>query len=156
MQVVFQGDAPPPFRGIKPDSARLLFVLVNPRAGAENIRLTLIVNEAEGAPCGEQVTQGSPRIVRPVVPVSGIPGTHKHAHSARTGVGVVGCTPETLRSWVKRFEVDTGRRDGLTAEGRARLKALEKENKELRRANEILKTASAFFAQAELDRKLKR
>ena len=69
---------------------------------------------------------------------------------------MVGCTPETLRSWVKRFEVDTGRRDGLTAEGRARLKALEKENKELRRANEILKTASAFFAQAELDRKLKR
>ena len=60
-----------------------------------------------------------------------------------------GCTPETLRSWVKRFGVDTGRRDGLTAEGRARLKALEKENKELRWANEILKTASAFFALAE-------
>ena len=68
----------------------------------------------------------------------------------------IGCTPETLRSWVKRFEVGTGPRGGLTAEGRARLKALEKENKELRRANDILKTASAFFAQAELDRKLKR
>ena len=49
----------------------------------------------------------------------------------------IGCTPETLRSWVRRFEIDTGRRDGLTAEGRARLKALEKENKELRRANDI-------------------
>lgn len=68
----------------------------------------------------------------------------------------IGCTPETLRAWVRRVEIDTGRRDGMTSEDRARLKALEKENKELRRANEILKTASAFFAQAELDRKLKR
>ena len=67
----------------------------------------------------------------------------------------IGCTPETLRSWVKHNEVDRGRREGLTTEDRERLKALEKENKELRRANEILKTASAFFAQAELDRKLK-
>ena len=67
----------------------------------------------------------------------------------------IGCTPETLRSWVKRNEVDSGRRQGMTTEDRERLKALEKENRELRRANEILKTASAFFAQAELDRKLK-
>ena len=67
----------------------------------------------------------------------------------------IGCTAETLRSWVKQIEIDTGRRDGLTSDDRARLKALEKENKELRRANEILKTASAFFAAAELDRKLK-
>ena len=62
----------------------------------------------------------------------------------------IGCTAETLRSWVKQSEVDTGRRDGMTSDDRARFKALEKENKELRRANEILKTASAFFAQAEL------
>jgi transposase len=68
----------------------------------------------------------------------------------------IGCTAETLRSWVKQEEIDTGRRDGLTTSDRERLKALEKENKELRRANEILKTASAFFAQAELDRKLKK
>ena len=67
----------------------------------------------------------------------------------------IGCTPETLRSWVKQIEIDTGRRDGMTSDDRVRLKALEKENKELRRANEILKTASAFFAAAELDRKLK-
>ena len=67
----------------------------------------------------------------------------------------IGCTPETLRSWVKQTEIDTGRREGLSSEDKERLKALEKENKELRRANEILKTASAFFAQAELDRKLK-
>ncbi len=67
----------------------------------------------------------------------------------------IGCTAETLRSWVKQIEIDTGRRDGMTADDRTRLKALEKENRELRRANEILKTASAFFAAAELDRKLK-
>jgi transposase-like protein len=67
----------------------------------------------------------------------------------------IGCAAETLRSWVKQIEIDTGRRDGMTSDDRARLKALEKENKELRRANEILKTASAFFAAAELDRKLK-
>jgi len=67
----------------------------------------------------------------------------------------IGCTAETLRSWVKQSEIDSGRRDGMSSGDRARLKALEKENKELRRANEILKTASAFFARAELDRKLK-
>ena len=67
----------------------------------------------------------------------------------------IGCTAETLRSWVKQIEIDTGRRDGMSSDDRTRLKALEKENKELRRANEILKTASAFFAAAELDRKLK-
>ena len=69
--------------------------------------------------------------------------------------GKIGCTPETLRTWAKRKEIDSGHRDGVTSDDRTRLKALEKENKELRRANEILKTASAFFAQAELDRKLK-
>ena len=62
--------------------------------------------------------------------------------------GKIGCTAKTLRSWVKQSEIDTGRRDGMTSDDHARLKALEKENKELRRANEILKTASAFFAQA--------
>jgi transposase len=67
-----------------------------------------------------------------------------------------GCTPETLRTWVRRVEVDTGRRDGLTSDERARIKQLERENFELRRANEILRKASAFFAQAELDRRPKR
>lgn len=67
----------------------------------------------------------------------------------------IGCTAETLRKWVQQAERDLGIRDGLTSDDRERLKALEKENKELRRANEILKTASAFFAKAELDRKLK-
>ena len=67
----------------------------------------------------------------------------------------IGCAPQTLHDWVKRYEVDTGLRDGITSEERERIKALEREVKELRRANEILKLASAFFAQAELDRKLK-
>ena len=64
----------------------------------------------------------------------------------------VGCTSETLRQWVRRAERDQGRRPGLTTEERERLKQLERENRELRRANEILRKASAFFAQAELDR----
>ena len=67
----------------------------------------------------------------------------------------IGCVPQTLHEWVKREEVDAGQRDGLTTSERERLKQLERENKELRRANDILKAASAFFAQAELDRRLK-
>lgn len=68
----------------------------------------------------------------------------------------IGCTPTTLNEWVKRHEIDAGLRDGVTSDERDRIKALEREVKELRRANEILKTASAFFAQAELDRVLKK
>ena len=67
----------------------------------------------------------------------------------------IGCVPQTLLEWVKRVEVDTGVRDGVTTAEAQRVKELERENKELRRANEILKLASAFFAQAELDRRLK-
>ena len=67
----------------------------------------------------------------------------------------IGCTAETLRKWVRRAEVDSGRRGGLTTDERARMKELERENRELRRANEILKKASAYFAQAELDRRPK-
>jgi transposase-like protein len=67
----------------------------------------------------------------------------------------IGCTSQTLLGWVKREEVDNGERDGVTTSERERLKALEREVKELRRANEILKLASAFFAQAELDRRTK-
>lgn len=68
---------------------------------------------------------------------------------------MIGCAAPTLLEWVKRHEVDHGQRDGMTTDERERLKALERENRELRKANEILKLASAFFAQAELDRKLK-
>jgi transposase len=67
----------------------------------------------------------------------------------------MGCTTETLRRWVRQSERDTGRRAGMTTDERERLKVLERENAELRRANEILRKASAFFAQAELDRRQK-
>ncbi|WP_448639427.1 transposase [Geodermatophilus sp. URMC 63] len=67
----------------------------------------------------------------------------------------LGINPETLRNWVTQVEIDGGVRPGTTTDDAARIAELERENRELRRANEILKTASAFFAQAELDRRLK-
>ena len=67
----------------------------------------------------------------------------------------IGCVPQTLLTWVQRHEVDTGVRTGVITAEALRVKELEREVKELRRANEILKLASAFFAQAELDRRLK-
>ena len=67
----------------------------------------------------------------------------------------IGCSPDSLKAWLKRVQIDAGEVPGITTEEHEWMKALEKENRELRRANEILKTASAFFAQAELDRKLK-
>ena len=67
----------------------------------------------------------------------------------------IGCVPQTLHEWVKQAEVDAGARPGVTTVEAQRIKELEREVKELRRANEILKLASAFFAQAELDRRLK-
>jgi transposase len=69
--------------------------------------------------------------------------------------GKMGCSPETLRKWVRRAEGDQGVRTGLTSSEREQLKSLERENRELRRANEILRKASAYFAQAELDRRPK-
>ncbi len=68
----------------------------------------------------------------------------------------IGCTGETLRKWVRQAERDQGLRDGTTTEERDRLKALEREVRELRQANEILRKASAYFAQAELDRPFRR
>ena len=67
----------------------------------------------------------------------------------------MGCKPETLRRWVRRTERDAGTRPGLTSSERDRLKQLEREVRELKRANEILRKASAYFAQAELDRRPK-
>ena len=69
--------------------------------------------------------------------------------------GKMGCTAETLRRWVRQAERDQGRRPGLTTDEKARLKDLERENRELKRANEILRLASAYFAKAELDRRAK-
>ncbi len=67
----------------------------------------------------------------------------------------IGSTPQTLLNWVRQHERDTGQREGVTTTQEQRMKELERENRELRKANEILKLASAFFAQAELDRRLK-
>ncbi len=83
-------------------------------------------------------------------------GEHASQWAALTSIAsTIGCTPETLRKWVRRAETDQGLRSDMTTDDRERLKKLERENKELRRANDILRTASAFFAQAELDRRLK-
>ena len=87
--------------------------------------------------------------------------TSEHEHPSRWAAmksvaSKIGCTPETLRSWVNKMEVDNGTKPGVTTEEAERIKALERENKELKRANEILRLASAFFAQAELDRKPKK
>lgn len=86
--------------------------------------------------------------------------TGEHEHKSRWAAiqsvaAKIGCTPETLRSWVNKIEVDSGARPGVTTDQAARLKQLERENRELMRANEILRKAAAFFAQAELDRKLR-
>ena len=83
---------------------------------------------------------------------------HQAEHPSRWATimsiaGKIGCTAQTLNEWVKKAEVDSGRKPGLTTEMAAKLKALERENRELRQANEILRKASAYFAQAELDRR---
>ena len=67
----------------------------------------------------------------------------------------IGCVPQTLHTWVRQHEIDAGQRDGVSTAEAQRIKDLERENRELRKANEILKLASAFFAQAELDRRIK-
>ena len=86
---------------------------------------------------------------------------HEGEHSSRWAAvvsisGKVGCSAQTLNEWVKKAEVDSGQRAGVPSEVSERLKALERENRELRQANEILRKASAYFAQAELDRPFKR
>ena len=81
--------------------------------------------------------------------------THLYGAAIESIASKVGCVPPTLLEWVKKSEVDSGQREGVTTNEREQLKALERENRELRRANEILKLASAFFAQAEHDRRIK-
>jgi len=84
------------------------------------------------------------------------PGQHESRWRAIVSVAAkIGCSANTLNEWVKKAEVDGGKRAGVTTEMAERLKALERENRELRQANEILRKASAYFAQAELDRRPK-
>ncbi len=81
-------------------------------------------------------------------------GEHGSQWAAISSVAAkLGCTAETLRRWVRQTERDEGLRPGLTTDEQQRLKVLERENRELKRANEILRKASAYFAQAELDRR---
>jgi transposase len=81
-------------------------------------------------------------------------GSHPSEWAAISSIAAkIGCKPETLRKWVRRAERDAGKRPGLTTQERERIKELEREVRELRRANEILRKASAYFAQAELDRR---
>ena len=83
-------------------------------------------------------------------------GDHASRWAAMSSIAAkIGCTPETLRLWVNKAERDSGARPGPSTEMADRLKALERENRELRQANEILRKASAYFAQAELDRRFK-
>ena len=86
---------------------------------------------------------------------------HEGEHSSRWAAvssiaAKIGCTAQTLNEWVKKAEVDNGCRPGLPSDVAEKMKALERENRELRQANEILRKASAYFAMAELDRPLKR
>src|ERR1700735_3187309 len=85
---------------------------------------------------------------------------HEHEHTSRWATlvsiaGKIGCTAQTLHQWVGKAERDSGRKSGLTTDIAAKLKTLERENRELRQANEILRKASAYFAQAELERRYK-
>ena len=82
---------------------------------------------------------------------------HEHEHPSRWATiesisAKIGCVPQTPLEWVKKAEINAGKRAGVPTEMAERMKALERENRELRQANEILKKASAYFAQAELDR----
>ena len=86
---------------------------------------------------------------------------HEHEHPSRWSAilsisSKIGCTGQTLNEWVKKAEIDGGKRAGVPTDMAAKLKTLERENRELRQANEILRKARAYFAQAELDRPFKR
>lgn len=81
---------------------------------------------------------------------------HPSRWAAVTSIAAkIGCTAQTLHEWVKKAEIDSGQRAGVPTEMADKLKALERENRELRQANEILRKASAYFAMAELDRRFK-
>ena len=84
-------------------------------------------------------------------------GDHPSRWAAIVSVAAkIGCVPQTLHEWVRKTEIDSGKRGGVTTDMAGKMKALERENRELRQANEILRKASAYFAQAELDRPFKR
>ncbi len=118
---------------------------------AETLRKWVRQAEREGGQRPDATTEERERIK-----VLEHGGDHASQWSAIGSIaGKIGCTAETLRKWVRQGERDMGQRPGGTTEERERIKALERENRELRQANEILKKASAYFAVAELDRRSK-
>ena len=102
-------------------------------------------------------TRYSPEVrTRAVRMVAEHRGEHASEWAAISSIAAkIGCTAETLRGWIRQAERDRGLRAGMTSDERERIRALERENRELRQANEILRKASAYFAQAELDRRFK-
>ncbi len=98
--------------------------------------------------CAPEVRVRAVRMVREQTPAHG-----SQWAAIRSIAEKLGCHPETLRNWLRAHERDTGQRPGPTTADLQRLKELERENRELKRANEILRKASAYFAQAELDRR---
>ncbi len=112
-----------------------------------------MTNESKSQKSPKFSTEVRQRAVRMV-------GEHRREHTSEwAAIGSIaakiGCTAQTLSNWVRQAERDDGKRPGATTDDRERLKALERENRELRQANEILRKASAYFAQAELDRRWK-
>ena len=105
-----------------------------------------------------RVTKYSPEVQeRAVRMVAEHAAEHESQWAAIVSIAAkMGCTAETLRRWVRQSERDGGKREGVTTDEKGRIKALEREVRELRQANEILRKASAYFAQAELDRPFKR
>jgi len=109
-----------------------------------------MTNESEPKKFSPEVRERAVRIVF----------EHREEHTSQWAAIVsiaakIGCTAQTLSNWVRQAERDQGKRSGTTTDERERIKALERENRELRQANEILRKASAYFAQAELDRRWK-
>jgi len=112
-----------------------------------------MTNESKSPKSPKFSTEVRERAVRMV-------GEHRREHRSEWAAiasiaAKIGCTAQTLSNWVRQAERDHGKRPGATTDDRERLKALERENRELRQANEILRKASAYFAQAELDRRWK-
>jgi len=105
----------------------------------------------------EKSTKFSPEVIdRAVRMVAESQPQHGSQWAAIVSIAAkIGCTAETLRRWVRQHETDAGQRPGLSTQEQQRIKELERENRELRQANEILRKASAYFAQAELDRRFK-
>ncbi len=111
----------------------------------------------DGAITSKTTNKSSPEVrARAVRMVLDHASGHPSRMAAVTSIAIkIGCTPQALHDWVKKAEVDSGRRAGVPTEMADKLKALERENRELRQANEILRKASAYFAMAELDRRSK-